>query len=150
MTKVNNRANTIAAITSARFGSSGFSPWRGIRSVVIVTTRSRAAEDEGETEADDRQPLGPRESDPGRAHHRPAGLRLPRGALDDRGEDQAHADAGADGAEAVADDAEGSDEFHWNHWDFFLDGVSRRVPKPRVVNALRPRPRRCTGRGEGG
>src|SRR5215203_7532428 len=88
-------------------------------------TRSQAAEDEGESNADDRQRLSHRESDPSRSHHRAAGLRLPRGALDDGGEDQAHADAGTDGAEAVADDAEGSDEFHWNHWDFFLDGVSR-------------------------
>src|SRR5918995_7521045 len=110
----------------------------------MVTTRSQAAEDE--SEADARQRLRHRESDPGRAHHGAAGFWLPRSALDDRGEDQAHADAGADGAEAVADDAEGSDEFHWSHWDFFLDGVSRRLPKPRVVSALRLRPKRCTGR----
>jgi hypothetical protein len=81
--------------------------------VVIATTRT--AEDEGEGDADDRQRLGHSESDPGRPHHRTASLRLPRGALDDRAEDQAHADTGSDGGEAVADDAEGSGEFHWSH-----------------------------------
>jgi hypothetical protein len=47
MMNVNNSANTIAAITSAQFGSSGFSSWSGIKSVVMTTTCSQAAEDEG-------------------------------------------------------------------------------------------------------
>src|SRR5512132_4012252 len=96
MRKVSSSANTIAAITSDRCGTSGFS-WSGTRSAVIETTRSQATEDEGEGDSDDRQRLSHRESDPSRAHHRATGLGLPRRALDGRAEDQAHADSGADG-----------------------------------------------------
>src|SRR6478736_604017 len=111
MIKVSSRANTTAAIISATLGSSGFSA-RGTKSVIIEITR--LAEDEGECNTDDRQRLSNGESDPSRAHHRAASLRLSRRALDDRGEDQANADAGANGAEAVTDDAEGSSDFHWS------------------------------------
>jgi hypothetical protein len=106
MMNVNNSANTIAAITSAQFGRSGFSSWSGISSVVIQTTR--LAEDEGEGDADNCQRLCHRESNPGRAHHRAARFGLSRSALDDRGEDQTDANTGADSTEAVTDDTKGS------------------------------------------
>ena len=107
MMNVNNSANTIAAITSAQFGSSGFSSWSGISSSVVIQT-TRLAENEGEGDADNRQRLCHRESDPGRAHHRATRLGLSRSALDDRGEDQTDANTGADSTEAVTDDTEGS------------------------------------------
>ena len=84
-----------------------------MRSDVMAVRSAQAAEDEGQGDTDDRQRLGHGEADPGRAHHRAAGLRLPGGALDDGGEDQADADAGADGGQAVADDAERTGELQW-------------------------------------
>src|SRR5688572_7070635 len=99
----------------------------------MAITRSQAAEDEGEGDTDDRQRLSHRESDPGRSHHRAAGLRLPRGALDDGGTAQAHADAGTDAAAAAADAAEGSDELPWTHAASAPGGAARGRPRPRLA-----------------
>src|SRR5918998_1402158 len=72
------------------------------------------AEDERQGDADDGQGLGDGEADPRGAHHGAAGLRLAGRALDDRGENQTDTDAGADGSQTVADDAERSDELQRN------------------------------------
>src|SRR5690242_16322373 len=86
-----------------------------MRSDVMAVRSAEATEDEGQRDADDREGLGHGEADPGGAHHGATRLGLAGGALDDGGEDQAHADAGADGGEAVADDAERAGELQWRH-----------------------------------
>src|SRR3954468_20127412 len=132
--------NTIDAMNSAQWTPSGLSAM-GTSSVVIEGLRS--AEDEGEGDADDRERLGEGEADEGGAQHRAPSLRLPGGALDHGGEDQADADTGADGAEAVADDAERAGEFQGGH-----EGrpfVSRRAAETEI-SAPQRSPRRCTGR----
>src|SRR6478609_550973 len=114
MTTVRRMTNTIAITISTGSGRSGLVAY-GMRSDVMAVRSAQAAEDEGQRDTDDRQGLGHGEADPGGAHHRAAGLGLTRRALDDGGEDQAHADTRADGSQAVADDAERAGELQWSH-----------------------------------
>src|SRR5699024_10077708 len=109
---------TTAAMISDHSGASGPSVIWGIMIVTSLGRSAQAAEDEGQRDTDDGEGLGQGEPDPGGAHHRAAGLRLTSGALDDGTEDQADADARADGAQAVADDTERAGQFQWGHGAF--------------------------------
>src|SRR5215469_18642873 len=76
---------------------------------VIVPTfpgRNWSGEDERRDEADEGERLGQREADPHVLRDTAAGLGLTSHGLDRVAEDQADADAGADGGEAVSQGAE--------------------------------------------
>src|SRR3954464_14056864 len=79
------------------------------RVVIIYRTSFEAEEwcsalpDEAEGDAEERERLDHGETDPDVRQGQARGLRLTRGRLDVGGEDQADADAGADGGEAVTD-----------------------------------------------
>src|SRR3954454_20138339 len=135
--------NTIDAMNSAQWTPSGLSAM-GTSSVVIEGLRS--AEDEGEGDADDRERLGQGEADERGAEHRTARLGLTGGALDHGGEDQTDADTGADGGEAVADDAERAGELQRRNHVVVPFSSSLDVSGGMEVSAPRRRPRRCTGR----
>src|SRR5215212_3689006 len=91
---------------SPRAGTTGFGP-SSVDSVarcrsMAVSRLAALLQDERNDEADQREGFGQREAEeqvgPGQAGR----LRLSRGRLDVRGEDDAHADTGADRGEAVA------------------------------------------------
>src|SRR5690242_10533404 len=97
-----------------------------------VVWTSGSAEDEREGETEDGQRLGEGEAQEGDRLEQPAGLGLTGDAVDVRREDEADADAGADGREAVAEDGDVS-----RHGDSFpflgpsLPAVPVRVSGPR-------------------
>ena len=138
-------AKITAMTISSGAGSSGFSVASGMRRGVMACVTADEAEDEGEGDADDRERLGQGEADERGAEHRAAGLGLTGGALDDGGEDQTHADTGADRAEAVADDAERAGELQGSHVVVPF-GSPLSVSGEVAVSAPRRWPRRCTGR----
>src|SRR5450756_2665474 len=96
----------IPMISSGQVGISGSCAAASARGSVIVACPfpgqpSSGCEDERRHEADQGQRLGQREADPHVKRDTAGGLRLPGHGLDGVTEDQADADTGADGREAV-------------------------------------------------
>src|ERR1700722_13810498 len=105
---------TVPRMNSGQEGSSGFCAvsaarlitWYSLPSKGQVVPGSAVLEDERGDEADQGQCLGQREADPHVQRDAAGRFRLPRHGLDRVAEDQADADARADGREAVADGAD--------------------------------------------
>src|SRR5215212_7267830 len=98
----------------------------------------RSAEDERESETEDGQRLGEGEAEEGDGLEQAAGLGLPGDAVDVGREDEADADAGADGREAVAEDRDVSG--HGDSFPFLgpsLPAVPVRVAGPGAADAAR-------------
>src|SRR5215469_12914137 len=102
------RKRIVPIMNSGHEGSSGFvdavSAARGIIMRSLPEPGS-VLEDERRHEADQRERLGQREADPHVQRDAAGGLRLAGHRLDRVAEDQADADAGADGGETVSDGA---------------------------------------------
>src|SRR4051794_2778904 len=117
-TMKNRTANAIRPMMiSPRGGTSGFSSAERTFMLTVSLSaqpspgRGSGAEDEGDDEADQRQRLGQGEPEERVGAGQAGGLRLPSGGLDVGRPDDADADTGADGGEAVADRADASGHF---------------------------------------
>src|SRR4051794_7458689 len=113
MTQSRSRKAIRPRMSSEGCGSTGLGVSSAARIKVFTTTSPYAMRpelsgrsDEEEHEADQGEHLDEHEGRPRDVHQRATGLRLTSGAVDDRGPDETHADAGADRAEAVADQGE--------------------------------------------
>src|SRR5687768_2473916 len=112
MTKKRSRNATRPRMISEVCGRTGLTGPSAATMRVFITDSPNAirirsgSRDEVHDEADQREDLDDGEGGPRQAEQHAAGLGLTGGAADDRGEDQTHADARADGREAVADGRE--------------------------------------------
>src|SRR3954463_4878243 len=135
-------------ISSPHSGRIGY--WFGSGSVAARTAatalmgtpwlarRCGSAEDEREGETEDGQRLGEGEAEEGDRLEQAAGLGLTGDAVDVGREDEADADAGADGREAVAEDRDVSG--HGDSFPFLgpsLPAVPVRVAGPGAAGAAR-------------
>src|SRR5690349_17605600 len=112
MTKRRSRNATRPRMISEVCGMTGLTGPSAARMRVSITVSPNAiwirsgSRDEVHDEADQREDLDDGEGGPRETEQHAAGLGLAGGAADDRGEDQTHADARADGREAVTDGGE--------------------------------------------
>src|SRR5690625_225679 len=111
--KAREPKTTSSQWTRRTFGSSAARNIMAGFPSLIPLTSSRLLEGEGENQADEGERLGQGEADDHLALKEAAGLGLARDGLHAHTEDQAHADAGADGGEAVTDDVEVTRDVHY-------------------------------------